>query len=291
MRLQRAYSTVIQTKKTTILDIKNKFLNKQKITMVTSYDYTSALFVDEAGIDISLVGDSLGMVMLGQENSVSVTMDEMILHAKSVSRGSKNAFLIGDMPYGSYEESPQLAIRNAIRFLKEGKMEGVKIESDKSMADTVRAVVKAGVPVMGHIGLTPQRINYFGGFKVQGRTVDHAKEILEDALALQDAGCFSIVIEAVPEPVGKYITEKLKIPTIGIGAGKYTSGQVLVYHDILGLYPNLTPKFCKQYVNLKPMIVNALRDYKNEVENESFPSEENVYKMKQGEKEKLEEKE
>lgn len=287
--LRASYSTIIKKDKFTLLSLAEKYAKKIPLTMMTTYDYTSSKFVDTAEIDISLVGDSLGMVMLGQDDSVSVTMDEMIMHCKSVARGSTRSFKVGDMPYGSYEESHQHAIRNAIRFLKEGRMEAVKIEGDADMAETIKCVVKSGVPVMGHIGLTPQRLSSFGGFKVQGRTLEAAKKLLSSALALQDAGCFSIVIEAVPEIVAEYITSNLEIPTIGIGAGKYCSGQVLVYHDILGLYPDLSPKFSKKYLELESSIVSALKEYKREVETREFPSKEHIYKMKADEIQQFEE--
>jgi 3-methyl-2-oxobutanoate hydroxymethyltransferase len=238
--------TANKRKKITILDLKKKYNSNIPITMVTAYDYTTAKMVDESGIDMILVGDSLGMVMLGYDSTVPVTMDEMLHHSKAVARGTKSAFLVGDMPFGSYEpHEPSLAIRNALRFLKESGMDAVKIECGKEMKKTIQSIVESGIPVMGHVGLTPQRISALGGFRVQGKTVESAQKVLEDALELQEAGCFSLVIESVPEPLAQYITKKLRIPTIGIGAGKYTSGQVLVYHDMLGMYSNFTPKFVK----------------------------------------------
>eukprot|EP01080_Neovahlkampfia_damariscottae_P006376 gene6376-10383_t len=269
--------------KKTILDIKNKFKDNIPITMLTAYDYSSSKLVSDADIDMILVGDSLGMVMLGRENTVSVTMNEMLLHCKSVSKGSEKCFLIGDMPYGSYEVDDISAVQNAMKFLKEGNMDAIKLEADKTLSSRIRAIVNAGVPVMGHIGLTPQRIATIGGFKVQGNTAESAKSILEDALALEKAGCFAIVLECVPERVAKYITEHISIPTIGIGAGKFTSGQVLVYHDILGIINEFDFKFSKKYANLQQTIVEAISNFKQDVEERKFPTKENSFLIKKDE--------
>lgn len=276
----KSFSTYSPVKKTTILDIYKKFNEKIPISMVTAYDYTSAIAVDTSGIDMILVGDSAGMVMMGLENTSQVTMEDIIHHCKSVKRGSKRAFLVGDMPFGSYEISPTEAVRNATRLMKEGQMEAVKMEGGRRIKGQVKAVVAAGIPVIGHIGLTPQTSSALGGFRVQGKTADQARNLLEDALELQECGVAAIVIEAVPAPVSSYITSRLSIPTIGIGAGSGTSGQVLVFHDMLGLYPNLAPKFSKQYLSLSPTIQNALENFKKEVESRVFPGVEHSYTMK-----------
>ena len=233
-------------KKITIHTLQKKKDKNKPITMVTAYDYSSAVLVDEADMDMILVGDSLAMVMLGLDSTVSITMDEMLHHCKAVSRGAKQAFLVGDMPFMSYQPSLPEAIRNAGRFLKESGMDAVKLEGGREVVSTIRAIVDAGVPVMGHIGLTPQTVSQLGGYKVQGKTAVSAQTLLEDALALEEAGCFSIVLEAVPPAVAKAISEQLTIPTIGIGAGAGCDGQVLVYHDMLGLFNKYMPKICQR---------------------------------------------
>lgn len=274
-------------KKTTILDIKKKYSNNIPISMVTAYDYCSAKEVDRAGIDISLIGDSLGMVMLGNKSTTSVTMDEMIHHCKTVVRGTNRAFIVGDMPFGSFETSPREAVHNAIRLLKEGGVEAIKLEGGKKHKETIKEIVKAGIPVMGHIGLTPQSVSAFGGFRLQGKTSTEAMSIMEDALALQEAGCFGMVIEMVPALVAENITKRLSIPTIGIGAGPFTSGQVLVYHDMLGLYSDFVPKFCKQYAKLSNVINESLKNYKKEVEERQFPAKQHCFSMKEEEAKKF----
>lgn len=265
--------------KTTILDIQKKYDAGTPLTMITAYDYPSAVLVNDAGIDMILVGDSLGMVVLGYDNTVPVTMDEMVHHCQSVVRGAPNPFILGDMPFGSYEVTATDATRNAIRLMKEGHVDGVKLEGGAEVTPVVRAIVNAGIPVMGHIGLTPQSVSALGGFRVQGRTAEAAQHLLDDALALQDAGCFSIVLEAVPDRVGGYITEQLDIPTIGIGAGRATSGQVLVFHDVIGMFDRFVPKFSKQYIQAGQLIREALERYRDEVTSGDFPTADHSYTM------------
>ncbi len=269
--------------KITIHTLQDKKQRGEPITMVTAYDYPSALLVERAGLDVILVGDSLSMVVLGNETTLPVTVDIMIHHCQAVARGARTPFLIGDMPFGSYEVSPQEAVRNAVRFLKEGGMEAVKLEGGREMAVTVRAIVAAGIPVQGHIGLTPQSISALGGYRVQGKTATSAARLLDDALALQDAGCFSIVLEAVPAPVAQAISQRLRIPTIGIGAGAGCDGQVLVYHDLVGLFDRFTPKFVRQYATIAAGIQQALADYKQDVLSRRFPAEEHTYPMDEDE--------
>ena len=251
---------------------------KKKITMLTAYDYPTALILDEAGIDMILVGDSLAMVVLGHEDTLSVGMDEMIHHTKAVSRAVKRALVIGDMPFMSYQSSVELAVLNAGRFLKEGRAHAVKLEGGASVLPQIEAIVKAGIPVQGHIGLTPQSIAQLGGFKVQAKRVEEAKKLIEDAHALAEAGCFSIVLEAVPMEIAAKITEEIPIPTIGIGAGPYCDGQVLVFHDLVGLFERFTPKFVKRYINIKKEILKAVVQYKEEVEKGIFPEEKHSFK-------------
>ncbi|MGB9712404.1 MAG: 3-methyl-2-oxobutanoate hydroxymethyltransferase [Dissulfurimicrobium sp.] len=261
----------------TIPDLKKKAASGEKIAMLTAYDCPFAGFVDEAGADIVLVGDSLGMVVLGYDSTVPVTMDEMLHHAKAVRRGVKRALLVADMPFLSYQISEEEAIKNAGRFLKEAGCHGVKIEGGLDMAGVIRRVVKAGIPVMGHIGLTPQTVTALGGYKVQGKDVESAKRLIEDALAVEEAGAFAIVLECIPTGLAGLITEKLSIPTIGIGAGPLCSGQVLVINDILGLFDRFIPRFVKQYANLAPQIRQALKNYVEEVREGRFPLEENSF--------------
>lgn len=270
-------------KKITILDLQKKKDAGRPLTMLTAYDYSSAQLVDAAEIDMILVGDSLAMVMLGLTSTVPVTMEEMLHHCRPVARGAANTFLIGDMPFMSYQADIAEAIRNAGRLLKEGNMDAVKLEGGREMAATVQAITNAGIPVQGHIGLTPQSVSKLGGFKVQGNTALSAKRLLDDALALQDAGIFSLVLEAVPAPIAAVITGRLTIPTIGIGAGAGCSGQVLVYHDLLGLFDRFTPKFVKQYANLRQTITDALTTYRDDVLAGRFPAEEHTYRIDEGE--------
>ncbi len=261
----------------TIQDILKKKEKKEKITALTAYDFPFARVLDEGGIDIILVGDSLGNVILGYENTLPVTMDEMIHHAKAVGRGVKNALLIGDMPFMSYQASISQCLQNAGRFIKETKVKAVKLEGGRSIAEKIEELVNSGIPVMGHVGLTPQCIHKFGGYKVQGKNQKSAEHILEDARAVENAGAFSIVLEGVPHTLGKQITETLSIPTIGIGAGPHCDGQILVTHDLLGLSGDFKPKFVRRYVNIGENILKAVSKYKEDVQKGDFPSMEESY--------------
>lgn len=263
--------------KITVNDFYKKKQAGQKITMLTAYDYPTAQMVDEAGIDAILVGDSVSMVVQGIENTLPVTMDEMIYHTRMVARAVKSAMVIGDMPYMSYQISVEEALRNAGRFLKEGGAQAVKLEGGREVADIVAAMTRAEIPVMAHIGLTPQALHRMGGFKVQGRSKEAAGRLLEDAKILQDAGAFSMVVEAVPAELATEITRILGIPTIGIGAGVNCDGQVLVLHDMLGLFERFLPKFAKRYANLKDDGVKAIREYKKDVEDGTFPGPEHSF--------------
>ncbi len=251
----------------------------EKITMLTAYDYSTAKMVDQAGINSILVGDSLGMVMLGYSDSTRVTMEDMLHHVKAVVRGTKNALVVADMPFMSYQTSVYDAVKNAGRFIQEGGAGCVKLEGGVSVKAQIEAIVKAGIPVCGHIGLTPQSINAFGGFKVQGKSVEAAKKIIEDAKAVEEAGAFAVVLEGIPAPLADIITNMLTIPTIGIGASKNCDGQVLVYQDMLGMYSDFTPKFVKKYANIGEAMTAAFRLYDEEVKKGAFPTEEYTYKM------------
>lgn len=261
--------------------------NNEKITMLTGYDYSMAQILDSCGINAILVGDSLGMVVQGKDSTVEVTIEEMLYHCKCVARGAKNAMLVGDMPFLTYHISTEEAVRNAGRFIQEAGMNAVKLEGGKSMADTVKAIVRAQIPVMGHIGLTPQSVNVFGGFKVQGKEERDAKALIEDALALEEAGAFAVVLEAVPETLARIITEKINIPTIGIGAGRYCDGQVLVVNDLLGMYSDFTPKFAKKYADLKDAITNAIGGYISDVRTQRFPEAKHTFQAREEVLEKL----
>ena len=263
----------------TITQIKEMKQKGEKIAMLTAYDYPTAKLIDEAGIPLILVGDSLGMVVLGYGSTIPVTMDEMIHHTKAVVRGAAKALVIGDMPFMTYQVSFEDALRNAARFMQEGGVQAVKLEGGESMAETVKKIVSCGIPVMGHIGLTPQSINQLGGFKVVGKTPEAAVRMLNDAIALDEAGAFAIVLECVPEPLSKLITERISIPTIGIGAGKYCDGQVQVISDLLGLYTDFVPKHAKQYVKLSDSIRKATADYIAEVQAGTFPTPKQSYAM------------
>ena len=264
--------------KITILDIYKRKAEGKKITMLTAYDFPTAQIVDQAGIDMILVGDSLGMVVQGVSSTLPVTMEEMLYHTKMVSRAAQSAMVVGDMPFLSYQTHKAEAVRNAGRFLKESGAEAVKLEGGSQMAETIRAIVDAGIPVVAHIGLTPQYVHMLGGFKVQGKDDAAREKILADARAVQDAGAFSVVLEAMPAPLAKEIHGMLHIPTIGIGAGPDCDGQVLVIHDILGLFDRFTPKFVKKYANLKDQALKAVKEYKQDVEGGKFPSEEHSFK-------------
>jgi len=274
-------------KKVTIAELQEKKQKKQKITMLTAYDYPTARILDQAEIDTILVGDSGGMVALGYESTVPVTIDEMLFMSKAVARGIKSAFIIVDMPFMSYQASDEKAVENAGRFIKEAGCDAVKLEGGSEFTSTVRAIVRAGIPVCAHIGLTPQTATMLSGFKVQGKDAEGARKLLQSAKDLEEAGAFMIVFECMPESLAARITEESKIPTIGIGAGKYCDGQVLVYHDSVGLFERFTPKFAKQYVNLTFIIRDAVSQYKTEVESGAFPAPEHVFTMSKEEAEKL----
>jgi 3-methyl-2-oxobutanoate hydroxymethyltransferase len=259
-----------------IQDLKNA---GERIVMLTAYDYSTARVVDEAGTHLILVGDTLGMVVLGYSTTIPVTMDEMLHHVKAVVRGTKNALVIGDMPFMAYQTSPKDALRNAGRMLKEGGCQAVKLEGGAFMAETTRRIVGSGIPVMGHIGLTPQSIHQLGGHRVQGKTADTAKRLIDDALALEQAGAFAIVLELVPIQLAKLITNKLKIPTIGIGAGPYCDGQVLVINDMLGLFTDFVPKHTKLYARMASTMKDAVSQYCAEVKSGAFPSDEHAASM------------
>jgi len=264
-------------RKSTVLTLREKYQRREPISMVTAYDFPTARIADQAGVDAILVGDSLAMVVLGHPDTLAVTMEEMLHHARAVRRGVSRALLIGDMPFMSYQADEAEAVRNAGRFLKEAGMEAVKLEGGRAVAATARRIVRAGIPVQGHVGLTPQSVNALGGYKVQGRTAAEARALLEDALALEDAGCFSLVLESVPDRVAAHITERLAIPTIGIGAGPKTSGQVLVLHDMLGLFDRFTPRFVKRYAQLGENARAAIEAFRAEVETGAFPTAEHSY--------------
>ena len=277
----------MERKKITPVDIQAMKKQGKKITMLTAYDYPMALLEDRAGIDIILVGDSLAMTVLGHENTLPVTMDEMIHHTKAVVRGAKHCLIVGDMPFMSYNTSEREAILNAGRLMKEAGADAVKLEGGVSVKDTVRAIVKGGIPVMAHIGLTPQTISMLGGFKVQGKDAQAAQKIIDDALSLEEAGAFSVVLEAVPAPIAKMVTDRLTIPTIGIGAGVHCDGQVLVVHDMLGLFDRFTPKFAKRYVNLSEQIFKAFEAYIEEVVKGTFPTDQHSFHIDEKELSKI----
>ncbi|GAB6086592.1 3-methyl-2-oxobutanoate hydroxymethyltransferase [Alkaliphilus crotonatoxidans] len=259
----------------------------RKISMLTAYDYSMAKLLDAAGVDCILVGDSLGMVMLGYENTLQVTMDDMVHHTKAVARGAKNAFIVADMPFLSYHMGPQEALKNAGRLIQEGCAQGVKLEGGAEVVDQVKALVRAQIPVMGHLGLTPQSVHAFGGFKVQGRDSEQAKKIIEDAKRLQEVGAFAIVLECIPEGLADLITDNLDIPTIGIGAGKGCDGQVLVIQDMLGMFPDFTPKFVKTYADIGSQIQSAVKEYCQQVREGSFPEKQHGFSIEASILEKL----
>ncbi|MFZ5906280.1 MAG: 3-methyl-2-oxobutanoate hydroxymethyltransferase [Nitrospirota bacterium] len=264
--------------KTTIQDFLKKKRDKKKITLLTAYDYPFAKIVDEAGIDGIIVGDSVGMVVQGLETTLPVTMDEMIYHTKIVSRAVQNSMVIGDLPFLSYQTSIADGVRNAGRFLKEAGASAVKIEGGAEVAEHIRAMTRSDIPVMAHIGLTPQSIHRMGGYKVQGKTEESATRLLEEARIAEDAGAFSLLLEAIPMGLAQKITGELSIPTIGIGAGPYCDGQVLVLHDVIGLFERFLPKFAKRYTNLKDAAFQAIQEFKEEVEKGVFPSEDQSFR-------------
>ena len=268
-----------QRKKVTTLTLRQKKARREPITMLTAYDYPTALSMDAAGVDAILVGDSLGMVVLGYANTLPVTMEEMLHHCRAVARGAKSALLIGDMPFMSYQADMNEAVRNAGRFLQQAGMEAVKLEGGRERADAVRAIVGAGIPVMGHLGLTPQSVNQLGGFRPQGRNASAAQRLLEDALLLEEAGCFSLVLESVPARLAEFVSQKISIPTIGIGAGAGCDGQVLVTHDLLGLFDRFTPKFVKKYADFHGEMGRAFSEYLAEVQSRQFPAVEHSVEM------------
>ena len=273
--------------KNTVLTFQQAKENGEKLTMLTAYDYSTAKLIDEAGVNSILVGDSLGNVILGYEDTISVTMEDMIHHGAAVARGAKNALVVIDMPFMSYQTSVYDALVNAGRLMKEGRGDAVKLEGGVEVCPQIKAIVDAGIPVCAHIGLTPQSINAFGGFKVQGKSEAAAKKLLEDAKAVEEAGAFAVVIEGVPAKIAALITEQLHIPTIGIGAGKDCDGQVLVYQDMLGMFSDFTPKFVKRYANIGEVMKEAFQNYIKEVRDGVFPPEENTYKVDDSVIEKL----
>ncbi len=273
--------------KKTILDFKKAKENNERISMLTAYDYSSAKLIDEAGIDAILIGDSLGMVSLGYEDTLSVTMEDMIHHTKAVARATKNALVVADLPFMSYQTSVYDAVYNAGRLIKEGRAHAVKLEGGIEMCDRIEVIVKSSIPVMAHIGLTPQSVNALGGFKVQGKDEKAAKALIEAAKAVEKAGAFAVVLECVPAKLAEIVTKELNIPTIGIGAGAQCDGQVLVYQDMIGMFSGFTPKFVKKYANIGDMMKEAFEEYNKEVKNGSFPSQEHTFKISEDVIEKL----
>lgn len=265
--------------KNTIMTFQQQKENKDKITMLTAYDYSMAKLIDGAGIDGILVGDSLGMVMLGYEDTLSVTMEDMIHHTKAVARGAKNALVVGDMPFMSYQTSVYDAVKNAGRLMKEGRCQAVKLEGGATVCEQIEAITNASIPVMGHLGLTPQSVNAFGGFKVQGKDEANAKKILQDAKDIERAGAFAVVLECVPAKLADLITKELSIPTIGIGASAGCDGQILVYQDMLGMYADFKPKFVKRFANVGEVMQNGIKAYIEETKNGTFPATEHTFKI------------
>ena len=273
--------------KNTVTTFQEMKQRKEKISMLTAYDYSTAKLIDESGINSILVGDSLGNVILGYEDTISVTMEDMIHHGAAVSRGAKNALVVIDMPFMSYQTSVYDAVVNAGRLMKEGRGQAVKLEGGKEVCPQIKAIVDASIPVVAHLGLTPQSINAFGGFKVQGKTEAAAKKLLEDAKAVEEAGAFAVVLECVPAKLAKLVSESISIPTIGIGAGNGCDGQVLVYQDMLALFSDFTPKFVKKFANVGEIMKNAFAQYDKEVKDGSFPAKEHEYTIKEEVIEKL----
>ena len=265
--------------KNTVTTFKDAKKQGKKLTMLTAYDYSTAKLFDEAGVDSMLVGDSLGMTMLGYDSTLPVTMEDMIHHTKAVVRGAKNALVVGDMPYMSYHLSVQQAVENAGRFIKEAGAQAVKLEGGAAFCPEIEAMTRASIPVVGHLGLTPQSINAFGGFKVQGKSEEAARKIIEDAQALEAAGAFAIVLECVPAKLAEIITAKVAVPTIGIGAGAGCDGQVLVYQDMLGMYDNFTPKFVRKFAEVGAMMKQGVQEYCAAVQDSSFPAAEHTFKI------------
>jgi len=266
-------------KKTSVASFMRMKAENRRIVMVTSYDYPTAAIADAVGVDSILVGDSYGMVVLGYESTIPVTIEELLPVCRAVRRGAAHPLLIGDLPFMSFQVSPEEAIRTAGRFVKEGGMEAVKIEGGSEVSKTVESISRAGIPVLGHIGVTPQTATLHGGYRIQGRSVDSGDKLVEDAKSVEEAGVFGIVLEMVTEEVAKVITETVSVPTIGIGSGRFCDGQVLVLHDLIGLYPSFTPKFAKRYVDVAGMIKQALQNFTVEVRNGVFPEEQHVFRM------------
>jgi 3-methyl-2-oxobutanoate hydroxymethyltransferase len=264
----------------TIRDLSKMKARGEKIAMITAYDYTSAIIVERAGIPIILVGDSLGHVVMGYDSTVPVTMEDMIHHIKAVMRGSEKAHVVGDLPFMSYQADTAEAIRNAGRLLKEGGCQSVKLEGGRSISETVSKITQAGIPVIGHLGLTPQAVNQLGGYRVQGRTTKAAVELIDDAKALEEAGAYAVVLEGVPKQLAQMITERLAIPTIGIGAGVNCDGQVQVFHDLLGLFDDFSPKHARKYANLSEIIQGAISRYVSDVQEQTFPTDKESFSMK-----------
>lgn len=273
--------------KLTIPQFKQLKEQGKRFRMVTAYDYAFASLVDKTPIEMILVGDSLGMVVLGYDSTVPVTMEDMLHHIKPVVRGAKNTFIVGDLPFGSYNTSIPEAIRNANRIMQEGGADAIKLEGGSTVVNTVREMVNGGIPVMGHIGLTPQTATQLGGFKVQGKDAEAARKLVDDAQRLEEAGAFALVLECVPAPVAQRVSEKISIPTIGIGAGPHCDAQVLVIHDLLGLFDRFTPKFVKKYAEINKSIIDALNQYAEEVETQDFPGPEHSFGMKEEELKRL----
>ncbi len=265
--------------KNTVMTLLEQKQSGDKITMLTAYDFTTAQIMDECGVNAILVGDSLGMVMLGYENTLPVTMEDMIHHTAAVSRGAKNAFVVADMPFMSYQISVQEAVTNAGRLIKEGGAHAVKLEGGAEVCEQIRAIVNASIPVVAHLGLTPQSVNVFGGFKVQGKSLDKARKIIEDALKIQEAGACAVVLEGIPARLAEIITKKLAIPTIGIGAGNGCDGQVLVIQDMLGMTTGHTPKFVRQFAQVGALMRQGISDYISETKSGAFPAEEHTYSI------------
>lgn len=267
-------------KKKTILDFHNMKKSGEKVSWVTAYDFPTASFAEQAGIDMILVGDSLGMVVLGYNGTVPVTMDDCISHCQAVRRGAPNTFVIGDMPFGSYQSSDEEAVHNAVRFLKEADMDAIKLEGGRRVTSRIKAIADAGIVVFGHVGLTPQSSGQLGGFKAQGRTIDSARELIKDAIAVKEAGAQAILLEAVPPEVTEFIAKKLTIPVYSIGAGLPCDGQLLICGDMLGQFQAFTPKFVKKYANVAEVVINAFKEYIDDVKNERFPEDKHVYHIK-----------
>lgn len=273
--------------KKSVLTFRNAKQKNERLTMLTAYDYSTAKLIDASGIDSVLVGDSLGMVMLGYEDTLSVTMEDMIHHTKAVARGVKDALVVSDLPFMSYQTSVYDAVVNAGRLIKEGRAQAVKLEGGLEVCPQIKAIVKASIPVMAHLGLTPQSVNAFGGFKVQGKDEEAARSLIEQAKAVEAAGAFAVVLECIPAKLAELITKSISIPTIGIGAGNGCDGQVLVYQDMLGLYSDFTPKFVKRYAEIGPQMENAIEDYISEVKSGAFPAAEHTFALSDAVIEKL----